>query len=155
LVAGFGTLFVSWTSGKYNERTWHITGCKIVAILGFVLAPALPPTNTAGRYISMIIFCLGTYGVNSIILGWAATVCSQTQEKKAVTIAMMTSISNASFIYTPYLFRAVDAPRYALAMGAMAVFSLLCMLCAWWMRLVLKKQNRTLSQTGATTTYPY
>jgi hypothetical protein len=96
----------------------------------------------------MIIFCLGTYGVNSIILGWAATVCSQTQEKKAVTIAMMTSISNASFIYTPYLFRAVDAPRYALAMGAMAVFSLLC-------RLVLKKQNKTLAQTGATTTYPY
>jgi hypothetical protein len=33
----------------------------------------------------------GTYGVNSIVLGWAATVCSQTLEKKAVTIAMMTS----------------------------------------------------------------
>lgn len=114
LIAGFGTLFVSWTSGKYNERTWHITGCKLVAILGFVLAPALPPSNTAGRYIAMVIFCLGTYGVNSIILGWAATVCSQTQEKKAVTIAMMTSISNASFIYTPYLFRVVDRPRYAL-----------------------------------------
>jgi hypothetical protein len=42
-----------------------------------------------------------------------------------------------------------------IAMGAMAVFSLLCMMCAWWIRLVLKKQNRTLSQTGATTTYPY
>jgi hypothetical protein len=41
------------------------------------------------------------------------------------------------------------------AMGAMAVFSFLCLLCAWWMRIVLKKQNRTLSQTGATTTYPY
>jgi len=155
LIAGFGTIFVSWTSGKYNERTWHITGCKIVAILGFVLAPALPPSNTAGRYVAMIIFCLGTYGVNSIILGWAATVCSQTQEKKAVTIAMMTSISNASFIYTPYLFRARDAPRYALAMGAMAVFSFLCLLCAWWMRLILKKQNRNLAGTGATTTYPY
>jgi hypothetical protein len=103
----------------------------------------------------MIIFCLGTYGVNSIILGWAATVCSQTQEKKAVTIAMMTSISNASFIYTPYLFRQRDAPRYALAMGAMAVFSLLCMLCAWGIRIILRKQNKTLARTGATTTYPY
>ena len=50
----------------------------------------------------------------------------KSKEKKAVTIAMMTSWSNASFIYTPYLFRNADKPRYALAMGAMGVFSLLC-----------------------------
>lgn len=85
-----------------NRRVWHITGCKLVAILGYVvplvsqqhrraetdrenrfaLAPALPISNTAGKYVAMCIFCLGTYGVNSIILGWAATVCSQTIEKK-------------------------------------------------------------------------
>lgn len=153
LIAGIGTLFVSWTSGKYNERTWHITGCKAVAILGFALAPAL--TNTAGRYVAMCIFCLGTYGVNSIILGWAATVCSQTIEKKAVTIAMMTSISNASFIYTPYLFRETDKPRYTIAMSAMAGFSLLCALCAWGIRIILKKQNKTLELKGAPTKYPY
>lgn len=116
------------------------------------------------------IFTIGTYGVNSIILGWAATVCSQTVEKKAVTIAMMTSISNASFIYTPYLFSDSDQPRYTMgknypsahnycakipAMSAMAAFSLLCALCAWAMRFILIKQNRTLAQTGAPTTYPY
>lgn len=49
----------------------------------------------------MCVFTIGTYGVNSIVLGWAATVLSQTVEKKAVAIAMMTTISNASFIYTP------------------------------------------------------
>lgn len=58
----------------------------------------------------------GTYGVNSLILGWASTVLAQTQEKKAVVIAILTSIANASFIYTPYLFRDKDKPRYALGM---------------------------------------
>jgi len=153
LIAGFATLYVSWTSGKYNERTWHITGCKAVAILGFALAPA--SLNVGVRYFAMCVFTIGTYGVNSIILGWAATVSNQSIEKKAVTIAMMTSFSNMSFIYTPYLFRDDDRPRYTIAMSAMAGFSLLCALCAWGMKLLLKRQNKQLALTGSPTTYPY
>jgi hypothetical protein len=153
LIAGIFSITVSLTSGKYNERTWHITACKAVAIVGFALAPAT--LNVGVRYFAMCVFTIGTYGVNSIILGWAATVCSQSLEKKAVVIAMMTSISNASFIYTPYLFRNDDRPRYTIAMSAMAGFSLLCALCAWGMRFVLIKQNRTLAATGAPTKYPY
>ena len=40
------------TSGKYNERTWHITGCKAVATIGFVVAPLT--LSTPGRYIAMV-----------------------------------------------------------------------------------------------------
>lgn len=150
LIAGFVSVGVSMTSGKFNERTWHITACKAVATLGFALAPA--STNVGVRYFAMCVFTIGTYGVNSIVLGWAATVCSQSKEKKAVVIAMMTSISNASFIYTPYLFRDADRPRYTLAMAAMAAFSIACALCAWAMRFVLMRQNKSLN---ATTKYPY
>jgi len=153
LIAGVASIFVSLTSGKYNERTWHITGCKAVATVGFVVAPLT--LSTPGRYIAMCIFTIGTYGVNSINLGWAATVCSQSPEKKAVVIAMMTSISNASFIYTPYLFRETDEPRYMLAMFAMAGFSVACAACAWAMRFILIKQNKTLHETGSPTKYPY
>jgi hypothetical protein len=99
LIAGVVSVGVSITSGKYNERTWHITACKAVAILGFALAPAT--LNVGVRYFAMCVFTIGTYGVNSIVLGWAATVCSQTVEKKAVAIAMITTCSTASFIYTP------------------------------------------------------
>ncbi len=153
LVAGVVSIVMSLTSGKYNERTWHITCSKAVAILGFALAPAT--LNVGVRYTAMMIFVGGTYGVNSIVLGWAATVCSQTKEKKAVTIAMMTSISNASFIYTSYLFIKKDAPRYTIAMSAMAAFSFACATCAWVMRFILKRQNKTLAQSGSPTTYPY
>jgi hypothetical protein len=40
LIAGVFSITVSLTSGKWNERTWHITCCKALAILGFALAPA-------------------------------------------------------------------------------------------------------------------
>lgn len=163
LVAGLATMYVSFSSGKYNERTWHITVSKAIAIIGFALAPAT--LNTGVRYFAMVVFTLGTYGVNSLILGWAATVLNQTQEKKAVVIAMMTSTANASFIYTPYLFKATDAPRYTTgecavntltsAMAAMAGFSLLTVLCAWAMKVMLKRENVRIAATGAPTKYPY
>jgi hypothetical protein len=38
LLAGAVTILVSWSSGKFNERTWHITLSKAVATIGFVAA---------------------------------------------------------------------------------------------------------------------
>ncbi len=147
------SIAMSLTSGRFNERTWHISVSKAVAILGFALAPA--SLNTAVRYTAMMIFVGATYGSNSISFGWAATVCAQSKEKKAVVMAMLTSISHLSFIYTPYLFVKTDAPRYTIAMSSMAAFSFACAACAWIMRFILKNQNKTLASTGSPTKYPY
>jgi hypothetical protein len=97
LIAGAVTIAVSWSSGKFNERTWHITISKAVATFGFGLACA--DIGTAGRYVAMIIFTIGTYGVNSLILGWCGSTCGQTPEKKAVAIGIVTTVMNASFIW--------------------------------------------------------
>ena len=99
LIAGAISVYWSWSSGKYNERTWHITVAKAVAILGFIMSFAI--NNVAARYVSMIIFAIGTYAVNSIILGWVGATCGQTKEKRAVAMALIVSTSNISFIWTP------------------------------------------------------
>jgi len=106
LIAGAISVWWSWSSGKYNERTWHITIAKGVAILGFVLCFAID--NIAGRYVSMIIFAIGTYAVNSIILGWVGATCGQTKEKRAVAMALVVSTSNISFIWTPVSFEIIQ-----------------------------------------------
>jgi hypothetical protein len=99
LIAGIVSIYWSWQSGKYNERTWHITSAKTVAIIGFVIGCV--SMNTVSRYISMIVFSIGTYAVNSIILGWVGATCGQTKEKRAVAMSIIVSTSNASFIWTP------------------------------------------------------
>lgn len=99
LIAGASTLAVSWSSGKFNERTWHITASKTVAVIGFIVSAVT--LNTGVRYFSMIVFTIGTYAVNSLILGWVGSTCGQTKEKKAASIAIVTTIMNASFIWTP------------------------------------------------------
>ncbi len=40
-------------------------------------------------------------------------------------------------------------------MGWMAAFSLLTLLSAWVMKIILKRQNRNIGNTGAATKYPY
>lgn len=87
-------LLLAWSSGRYHERTWHITIGFAVAIVGFVIAAST--TNTAGRYVACFVFAAGAFAVNSVITGWIATTLSQSQEKKAV----------CSFTLFYYYFRA-------------------------------------------------
>ena len=82
LFACVAALILAWSSGRYHERTWHITVGFAVAIAGFVAAAAT--TNTAGRYVACFVFPAGAFAVNSVITGWIATTLSQSREKKAV-----------------------------------------------------------------------
>lgn len=59
LIAGIISVFWSWNSGRMNERTWHITFAKAVAIVGFVLGCVT--LNTGARYFAMCVFTIGTY----------------------------------------------------------------------------------------------
>jgi len=47
LLAGAAGIATGWSSGRMHERTWHITGGLLVAIVGFVIAAST--LNTAGR----------------------------------------------------------------------------------------------------------
>lgn len=99
LVAGAISIAWSVSSGKRNERTWHITVSKAIAIAGFVLGCAT--LNVAARYVAMFIFSIGVYATNSIILGWVGSTCGQTKEKKASALAIVNTVANVSFIWTP------------------------------------------------------
>lgn len=166
LIAGVVSIAWSWSSGRFNERTVHITIAKAVAIFGFVLGCAT--LNTGARYFAMgkqnqtphtipqssplltialpVVFAIGTYAVNSIILGWVASTCGQTKEKKASSLAIVNTIANASFIWTPYLWPESDGPRYTIAMSSSAAFSFACASGAWVMRFWLMRLNGKIRQ---------
>ncbi|KAL4794416.1 major facilitator superfamily domain-containing protein [Aspergillus venezuelensis] len=146
LIAGFISVFWSWSSGRRNERTWHITVAKAIAIFGFVLGCAT--LNTGARYFAMVVFAIGTYAVNSIILGWVSSTCGQTKEKKASALAIVNTCANISFIWTPYLWPSSDEPRYTIAMSSSAAFSLTCAAGAWVMRFWLMRMNRKIRQNN-------
>ncbi|KAJ3542221.1 hypothetical protein NM208_g4216 [Fusarium decemcellulare] len=150
LIAGGISIAWSWSSGKFNERTWHITIAKAIAVFGFVLGCAT--LNTGARYFAMCVFSIGTYAVNSIILGWVSNTCSQTKEKKACSIAIVNCIAVASFIWTPYMWPESDEPRYVMAMSSSAALSIATAMGAWGMRYWLKQENKKIRQSENETT---
>lgn len=140
LFAGAAGIFCGWSSGRYHERTLHITAGLIIAIVGFVMAAST--LNTAARYVACFIFPVGAYSVNSVIIGWASSTLSQTKEKKAVVLAMTNVGGQIGYIYGAYLWPDSDEPRYGIGFGASAGFALLSIICAWVIRTMLIRENR-------------
>lgn len=99
LVSALACVVTGMSSGKFNERTWHITAGMLVAMTGFITASCT--LNTAARYVSCFLFASGTYAVNAVILGWVTATLGQTSEKKAASLSIVNMFGNASFIYTP------------------------------------------------------
>lgn len=146
LIAGIISVAWSYSSGRFNERTWHITIAKSVAVFGFVLGCAT--LNTGARYFAMVVFAIGTYAVNSIILGWVSSTLGQTKEKKASSLAIVNTIANVSFIWTPYLWPSSDEPRYTIAMASSAAFSIATATGAWVMKIWLMRLNKKIRQSS-------
>ncbi|KAJ4199385.1 hypothetical protein NW767_008193 [Fusarium falciforme] len=155
LIATATSILVSYSSGRRNERTWHITISKLIASIGFAVATGTH--NIGARYFAMVLFVGATYGVNNINIAWTSATLGQTDEKKAAAIAIVNTLGNLSFVYTPYLWPDSDAPLFRLAMIASIVFSMGVVATAWVMKFVLKRANKKIraSDNEAVNFYAY
>jgi hypothetical protein len=153
LVSGFVGYAVGLTSGKFNERTWHITVCMSAALVGFIVSCLT--LNQAARYISCFLFASGAYAVNSVILGWVSATLGQTIEKKAVSLSIVNVFANASYIYTPYLYPKSDGPKYVTAMGANSGFAFATIVSAWIFRIWLQRANHKIRKSNDETRVLY
>jgi hypothetical protein len=146
LVSGFVGYLVGLTSGKYNERTWHITISMGAALAGFIISCVT--LNTVARYIACFLFASGAYAVNSVILGWVSSTLGQTTEKKAVSLSIVNVVANASYIYTAYLYPKSDGPKYLMAMGANSGFAFATIAGSWAFRIWLIRINKENRENG-------
>ena len=155
LVSGVFGYLAGLSSGKFNERTWHITACMGLAIIGFVISCAT--LNRAARYVSCFLFASGAYAVNSMILGWVSATLGSTPEKKAVSLSIVNVVANASYIYTAYLYPSSDDPKYLTAMASNAAFATACVAASWVMKFWLVRTNKKLDAEGdeSATRYAY
>lgn len=78
----------------------------------------------------------------------SASVVGQTDEKKAVAIAMANTLGNLASVYTPYLWPKSAEPRYVQPMVASIAFSVGVVVCAWIMRISLQLKNKKLRQAN-------
>ena len=82
-------------------------------------------------------------------------VVGQTDEKKAVAIAMANTMGNLASVYTPYLWPKSAEPRYVQPMVASIAFSLGVVLCAWIMKISLQRKNKKMREQNPNETNFY
>ncbi|KAH9240687.1 hypothetical protein K456DRAFT_1931578 [Colletotrichum gloeosporioides 23] len=126
--AAMFALALSWSSGRFDERAWHIYACAT--------------TSVAPRYVACFLFAAGSCSTGSIILGWAAANVVDSHEKKAVTMAMVNFPAVAANIYTAYLWPDSDSPRFLVGLGSSIGFCVMCMLSAHFAWFLFRRLNK-------------
>lgn len=99
-----------WLSDKYKTKWPFICGLSGIGCVLFIAVTT--STNKMAQYV-LTIFAFGTiYGCSPLVKTWVADVIPQPAEKRAIAIALINSIGNASSIYSTWLWPKKDAPRY-------------------------------------------
>lgn len=99
LLSAIVVILSGLSSGKHNERTWHLTALKLTAMTGFILGCAT--LNTGARLFAAFMFVGANYGVTSITLGWVGITCAQTKEKRAAALALVNTCASVSQVWSP------------------------------------------------------
>ncbi|KAJ4243381.1 hypothetical protein NW757_011244 [Fusarium falciforme] len=154
-VSGLLGIPFAWSSGHFNERTWHITAGLSLAVVGFVMSCVT--LDLATRYTATFLYATGAYSVGSVILGWVSNTLSQTPEKKSVAYALVNVTANLAYIYCAYLWPKSDDPVYRMGFSSMVGFAVTSIMCAWAMRVWLMRLNKKIqrSENEAVALYAY
>lgn len=99
-----------WLADKFKMKWAFVAG---LSGLGFILFVAvIASSNLTARYV-LTIFAFGTiYGCSPLVKTWLVDVIPHPAEKRAIAIALVNSIGNASSIYGSWLWPDKDAPKY-------------------------------------------
>ncbi|KAL4778431.1 major facilitator superfamily domain-containing protein [Aspergillus varians] len=99
-----------YLADKFQRKWQFIAGLSGTGCILFI-AVATVHAKTA-QYV-LTIFAFGTiYGCSPLVKTWVSDVIPQPAAKRAVAIALINSIGNASSIYSSWLWPGKDAPRY-------------------------------------------
>lgn len=128
VLAVFAMLAVGFHSDKMQKRWIYIVSALCVTLVANIIAVAT--TNTAARYVAMLMMPPSFYSASTVLLSWVAGSINQPAAKRAAGIAlivsealfihlhvMLTDLQNATCntpnIWTAYLY--FGAPRYLVA----------------------------------------
>jgi MFS family permease len=100
----------AWLADIYQTKWPFLCG---LSGLGCALFIAVTVTHNKMAQYVLTIFAFGTiYGCSPLVKTWVVDVIPQPAAKRAVALALINSLGNASSIYSTWLWPAKDAPRY-------------------------------------------
>ncbi|GAW15115.1 hypothetical protein ANO14919_045240 [Xylariales sp. No.14919] len=141
------SLVVTYTSGRFADRSIHIIGLMLLSVIGNIIA--VSTLNTGARFFAMFLLPIGAVTAYQIILAWVANSFPRPLVKRSACISFANLVGNSANIYGSYMYPASDGPRYLPGGAATAGIALLVAVLALTARLVLQRENKRLAEREA------
>lgn len=140
----FVSLLVTWSSGRFNDRSYHIIGLMLVSAVGNIIVTAT--TSLPARFFAMFLMPLGAVPSYQIILSWVANSFPRPLVKRSAAISFANMAGNLANVYGPYMYPATDGPRYIAGGSATGSVAVVVAILSFVIRLVLIRDNKKLEQ---------
>ncbi|KAI1480845.1 MFS general substrate transporter [Daldinia eschscholtzii] len=141
------SLVVTYTSGRFADRSIHIVCLILISAAGNIIVVAT--LNKAVRFFALFLLPMGAVPAYQIILAWVANSFPRPLVKRSACISFANMVGNSANIYGTYMYPAADGPRYLTGGAATAADALLVAVLAIIARFVLQAQNRKLAARDA------
>ncbi|GAP88653.1 putative allantoate permease [Rosellinia necatrix] len=146
----FVSLLVTYTSGRFADRSIHIICLTLVAVVGNIIA--ISTLSTGARFFAIFLLPIGSVTAYQIIIAWIANSFPRPLVKRSACISVANLVGNSANIYGSYMYPASDGPRYLPGGAATAGVSLLVGALALVARMVLQRENKRLAEREASGT---
>ncbi|KFA56494.1 hypothetical protein S40293_01174 [Stachybotrys chartarum IBT 40293] len=143
-VVFFVSLLITWSSGRFNDRSYHIMILMCISAVGNAVVTST--TNTPARFFAMFLMPLGAVPSYQIILTWIANSFPRPLVKRSVAISFCNMMGNLANVYGPYMYPATDGPRYIAGGAATGSVALFVAILSFVTRQVLVRSNKKLEE---------
>ncbi|KAJ2980790.1 hypothetical protein NUW58_g6853 [Xylaria curta] len=141
------SLVVTYTSGRFADRSIHIICLMLISVVGNIIA--VSTLNTGARFFAIFLLPAGAVTSYQIILAWVANSFPRPLVKRSACISFANLIGNSANIYGSYMYPSSDGPRYLPGGAATAGVAFLVVVITFIARLVLQKENEKLAEREA------
>ena len=138
------SLFVTWSAGRTNDRSFHIIGLMIIAATGNAIAAGT--TTTGPRFFAMFLMPMGAISAYQIIVSWVSASFIRPMVKRSACIATANMIGNCASIYGSYMYPSSAGPQYRPGGSANAACCVLVAMMALGLRFVNAYENKKLER---------
>lgn len=138
------SLAVTYTSGRYGNRTYHIMGLMAVACIGNIIM--ISTNNTAARFFAMFLLPIGASSCFQIIVTFVASSFPRPFEKRASVVAWGSVLGNSASVYGAYMYPNSSGPRYLEGGAAMVGVTVFVAALVYGIRLWHVRLNRKLAE---------
>ncbi|KAK4953589.1 hypothetical protein LTR10_008192 [Elasticomyces elasticus] len=155
LISGLGfknhTTALLLTSPPYRLQTRSpFAGVSAgVALIGGVMAVALPLDAQWTRYAAMCFLVCGTYGVCCTTYAWLSSTIPRPPAKRAAAIGIANSFANLASFYGNYFWLDKYEPDYTKSWATVIAILILCSVCIFGIRFMLSRNNQHFERLSA------